>query len=134
MRPIRVLIADDHPDVLSALVSLVESDSRFVVVGTAANGADAHRLAGENRVDLVLLDVNMPGGGAPAAQAILALEEPPILVAISAESGSTVIEEMMRAGAAGYLTKGRIGDRLTDLLARYAGGEAVDDTSVAGGP
>jgi DNA-binding NarL/FixJ family response regulator len=122
---IRVLIADDHPGVLSALVSVLEVDPRFAVVGTASTGAEACHLAGEGRLDLVLLDVHMPGGGAAAAKAMTALRQPPIVVAISAESGSGVVEEMLRAGAVGYLTKGRIGDMLPDLLIRCAEGEVI---------
>ncbi len=133
MGRIRVLIADDHPAVLSALVSVLEVDPRFAVVDTVTTGAEAYRVAEEGRVDLVLLDVHMPGGGPEAAKAMLALRPPPVVVAISAESGAGVVEQMIRAGAVGYLTKGRVGDMLPDLLVRCADGEVVLATPAAAG-
>ena len=133
MGRIRVLIADDHPEVLSALVSVIEGDPRFTVVGTASTGPEASQAAAKGRVDLVLLDVHMPGGGPAAAQAMTALRPPPVVVAISAESGSGVVEQMLRAGAVGYLTKGRVGDMLPDLLVRCAEGEVILATPAAGG-
>jgi DNA-binding NarL/FixJ family response regulator len=125
MRRIRTVVADDHPDMVSALVSALEGDSRFTVVATALSGPEAERVARRTSPDVVLLDVRMPGGGAVAARAITALPRPPVVVAVSAYSSPTAVEEMMGAGAAGYLTKGRIGSLLPDLVARCVDGELV---------
>ena len=130
---IRVLVADDHEQMLAAIVSVLEDDPRFEVVGTAATGADAHRIAAELPVDVALLDVNMPGSGVVAAELIAALPHAPAVVAISAQSGAWVVEEMLRAGAVGFVTKGRVGDTLPDLLARCADGEVVLATPAAAG-
>lgn len=133
MRRIRVLIADDHSEMLSALVSVLEDDRRFTVVGTATTGADALRMAAETLVDLALLDVHMPDGGPATAEAMTALPRPPAVVAISAQAGAGVVEEMLRAGAVGYLTKGRVGDSLPDLLVRCVEGEVVLATPAGAG-
>lgn len=133
MRRIRVLIADDHSEMLSALASVLEDDRRFTVVGTATTGADALRLAAETPVDLALLDVHMPDGGPATAEAMTALPRPPAVVAISAQAGAGVVEEMLRAGAVGYLTKGRVGDSLPDLLVRCVEGEVVLATPAGAG-
>ena len=134
MRPqIRVLVADDHAGMLSAMVSVIEADPRFTVVATAATAEDAHLLAAEGDLDVVLLDVNMPGGGVTAAELITALPLAPAVVAISAQSGMNVVEEMLRAGAVGYVTKGRIGDTLPEVLARCADGEVVLATTSGAG-
>lgn len=122
---IRVLVADDHLDMLAAIVSVLEDDSRFTVVATATTADEALALAQTMPVDLALLDVNMPGNGVTAARALADLARPPVVVAISAQSGGAVVEEMLRAGAVGYVTKGRVGDGLPDLLARCAEGEVV---------
>lgn len=122
---IRVLVADDHREMLAAIVSVIEDDDRFAVVGTAATADEAVTLAQETRVDLALLDVTMPGNGVTAARALAELPRPPVVVAISAQSGGAVVEDMLRAGAVGYVTKGRVGDGLPDLLARCADGEVV---------
>ncbi|HSE07343.1 MAG TPA: response regulator transcription factor [Nocardioidaceae bacterium] len=133
MRRIRVLIADDHPGFTSALVSVLEADPRFIVAATATTGEEALRLAAETPVDVALLDVHMPFGGPAAAEALAALPYPPALVAISAQSGQAVVEEMLRAGAVGYLTKGRVGAVLPDLLARCVEGEVILATPAAAG-
>jgi len=125
MRPIRVLIADDHPDVLTALASVVEDDPRFVVVGTATTGHEAVRLATGIPVDLALLDVHMPGGGLAAVEALKELPAAPVVVAISAQSAPSLVDEMAHAGASGYVVKGHVGEALPDVLARCAAGEVV---------
>ena len=131
MRRIRVLVADDHPAMLSALVRVLEEDRRFVVVGTATDG-DETMVRGEAlRPDLVLLDVNMPCGGPPLARSLTALTPRPAVVAISAQSASSLVEEMVRAGVVGFVTKGRVGDGLGDLLVRCAEGEVVLASSTA---
>jgi two-component system nitrate/nitrite response regulator NarL len=122
---IRVLVADDHRDMLAAIVSVIEDDERFSVVATAATADEAVAGVLQTPVDLALLDVNMPGNGVAAARALADLPRPPVVVAISAQSGGGVVEEMLRAGAVGYVTKGRVGDGLPDLLARCADGEVV---------
>ena len=131
MARIRVLIADDHKEVLSALVSVLDDDARFTVVGTAASGDEACGIVREGGVDVVLLDVNMPGGGAGAARALTSVRPQPVVVAISAESGSGIVADMVRAGATGYLTKGCAGEALPDLLARCARGEVMLATPAA---
>jgi DNA-binding NarL/FixJ family response regulator len=121
----RVLIADDHPQMLSALVSAVANDARFEVAATATNGASAVRIATESRIDVALIDVRMPGGGPALAAALTALPRPPVVVAISAETSIATVADMVAAGAVGYLAKGRIGDALPELLGRCVGGEVV---------
>jgi DNA-binding NarL/FixJ family response regulator len=125
MRPIRVLVVDDHHEMLSAMVSVLSDDPRFAVAGTATTGEEAVRLAETSTIDAVLLDVNMPGGGAATASALSTMSPAPVVVAISAHLGAASVEDMVRAGAVGYLAKGRVGDTLPDLLARCVEGEVV---------
>ena len=122
---IRVLVADDHRDMLAAIVSVLEDDERFAVVATAGTADEAVAVARDTPLDVALLDVSMPGNGVAAARAMADLARPPVVVAISAQSGGAVVEEMLRAGAVGYVTKGRVGDGLPDLIARCADGEVV---------
>ena len=84
----------------------------------------------------MLLDVRMPGGGAAGGPRPAALPRsrrrpgttgrhaPPVVVAVSAHTGASVVVSMLRAGVSGYLAKGRLG-ALPDLLARCADGEVV---------
>lgn len=128
---IRVLVVDDHPDMVAAIVSVLDDDPRFGVSGTARTGDEALDLLRTAPVDVVLLDVNMPGGGPAVAEAVRNLDDPPVVVALSAHSGSASVEAMVRAGAMGYLTKGHAGDHLGDCIARCAAGEVILATPAA---
>ncbi|MFC4785697.1 response regulator [Nocardioides sp. MAHUQ-72] len=126
MPAIRVLVADDDADFRGALAEVLEADRRFSVVGKAACGDEAIALARELRPDVVLLDVRMPGGGPEAARSLTTGGAPyPTVVAVSAQTGASGVVDMLRAGAVGYLAKGRLGAQLPDLVARAAGGEVV---------
>ena len=129
MTRIRVAIGDDDAGVRSALADVLTADPRFTVVGTAATGEELCRLTSRVPADVVLLDVRMPGGGADAAQTLRTCppapgSRPPAVVAVSAHTGAATVASMLRAGAVGYLAKGRL-SRLPDLVARCAGGEVV---------
>ena len=129
MTPIRVLVADDDAAVRTALVDVLTADGRFVVVGTAGSGREALTAAAATRTDVVLLDVRMPGGGAEGTYALrsmtaLGLPPAPLVIAVSADTGASTVAAVLRAGAVGYLTKGRLG-ALPDLVVRCVEGEVV---------
>ena len=65
--PIRVLVVDDHRSSRNALTMVLELDGRFAVVGTAATGREAVRLAKRAEADVVLMDMSMPILDGPAA-------------------------------------------------------------------
>ena len=131
MRRFRVLVADNHPAMLSALVRVLEEDCRFVVAASATEADETVVRAEALRPDLVLLDLNMPRGGPALARSLAALTPPPAVVAICAHSTSSLVEEVVRAGVVGFMTKGRVGDGLGDLLVRCAEGEVVLASSTA---
>lgn len=120
---IRVVVADDDDDMRSALLDVLSADPRFDVVGSAATGVELMALAGDSRPSVVLLDVRMPGGGVEAAAALTSAPNPPVVVAVSANTEVATVLAMLRAGASGYLGKGRLGASLPDLVARCAAGE-----------
>ena len=124
-RVISVAVADDDPGFTEALVDVLEADPRFRVVGTAATGEDLVDLVAQADPDVVLLDVQMPRGGAAAARALTRTGRGPVVVALSAQTGATHVLAMLRAGAQGYLAKGRVGHDLPDLVARCARGDVV---------
>ena len=68
-RAIRVVVADDHATVLSAMVKVIEGEPGFEVLRAVDNGLDAVAAARETGADLVVIDVQMPSGGAVAAAA-----------------------------------------------------------------
>jgi DNA-binding NarL/FixJ family response regulator len=131
-RTVRVVVADDHQTVLAALVKALEDEPGFDVVGSAPTGTDAVDLARETHADLVVVDVQMPGGGAEAAQRLLQLRPAPVVVAISGQSSATTVEDLLRAGVTGFVTKGHAGSDLIEVLQRCARGEVVLAAAAAG--
>lgn len=103
---IRVVVADDNELLRAGLVTVLDSDEGIEVVGQAADGPDAVRLAHELAPDLVLMDVEMPGGDGITAIARLRTEAPAVrcLVLTMFDLDDYVLEAL-RAGAAGFLLK-----------------------------
>jgi len=103
---IRVVIADDHQLVRTGLARLVEGWPNMTVLGTAADGAEAVRLATLRRPDVVLMDISMPNmGGVEATRRIAAaLPSVQVVILTSFDDRSTV-GEALDAGAIGYLLK-----------------------------
>jgi DNA-binding NarL/FixJ family response regulator len=103
---IRILLADDHQIVRDGLRALLEKEPDMEVVGEAADGRTAVRLALKLRPQIVLIDVSMPDmNGVEAARQILA-EAPDIKVlALSMHADKRYVGAMLRAGAVGYLLK-----------------------------
>ena len=122
---IRVVIADDDDDMRAALHDVLDADGRFLVIGTASTSDALLHLAACEQPDVVLVDVRMPGGGIAAATALSELREPPVIIAVSASTEPSTVISMLRAGATGYLAKGRIGHSLPELVARCADGQVM---------
>jgi len=102
----RILIADDHRIVREGLRRLLESREEFSVVGEAANGEEAVRLASLEMPDVVLMDITMPKMSGIDAIREFQLRgiETKVLV-LSMHESAGFVEESLRAGAAGYLVK-----------------------------
>jgi len=103
---IRVLIVDDHPVVRDGLRGIFAGDPDFEVVGEAADGAEAIAQAGRQPVDVVLMDLRMPGvGGVEAITRLRAgFPEIHVLVLTTYDSDRDVLPAI-EAGATGYLLK-----------------------------
>jgi DNA-binding NarL/FixJ family response regulator len=103
---IRIMLAEDHNLVRAGLEQLLGRADDFAVVGVAADGEEAVRLAAECRPDVVLMDLVMPGvDGIEATRRIRAAEDPPVVVVLTSFSDRDHIFRALKAGAAGYLLK-----------------------------
>lgn len=106
MGKIRVVIADDHAVVRQGLKLLIQEDAELQVTGEARTGRDAVQLTQEQRPDVVLMDVVMPGmGGLEATRQITNTHPATKVLILSSYSGDECVREMLRAGAVGYVTK-----------------------------
>lgn len=106
MKPIRVLLADDHTLVLAGIRGLLTNLAGVEVVGEAADGHETLRLAEALRPDIVLLDIGMPGlNGLEVAQRLNGLDPAIRVVILSMHLSEEYVLRALRAGAAGYLLK-----------------------------
>ncbi|ELS52661.1 response regulator [Streptomyces viridochromogenes] len=125
---IRVLLADDQALLRSAFRVLVDSEPDMEVVGEASDGAEAVRLAGEARADVVLMDIRMPGTDGLAATRMIsadpALAHVRVVILTTFEVDDYVVQSL-RAGASGFLGKGSEPDELLSAIRIAAGGEAL---------
>lgn len=128
---IRVLLADDHHLVRRGFRRLLEDDPRIEVVGEAANGDEAIRLAAELRPQVVVMDAAMPGtNGMAATRAIRAATPQIAVLMLSMHSEETVVQQAMDAGASGYILKNVVDLDLAAAIVRVAAGEKVIDQSL----
>jgi DNA-binding NarL/FixJ family response regulator len=110
---IRVVIVDDYDGIRAAVRKILEREGDIVVVGEAGNGPQAIHLAGEQRPDILLLDVEMPGMGGEEVVRQLRETQPEVRVlALSAHDDLPYVRAMMDNGADAYISK----DEAPDLL------------------
>jgi DNA-binding NarL/FixJ family response regulator len=116
-KEISVLIADDHPLMLDGLAALIESEPGFVLAGRASNGVQAFQAYLTLRPDVVLIDLNMPGGsGIDAIRQIKAVNSGAKIVVLSAYEGEEDIFRAIDSGASAYLLKQSDAEQILQCL------------------
>ncbi len=130
--PIRLLIADDHPVVRDGLSNMFARDPEFEVLGEAADGSEAVRLAAILQPDVILMDLRMPRMDGLTAITELARRgiAARILVLTTYDTDSHVLPAI-EAGATGYLLKDAPRDELLRAVRAAAHGEAALSPAVA---
>lgn len=104
---IKVLVVDDHDLVRSGIVRLLSDADNINVVGEASCGEDAIKIARDQEIDVVLMDINMPGIGGLEATRKLARSHPDLkVIAVTACDDGPFAARLMQAGAAGFMGKG----------------------------
>jgi len=118
------MLVDDHPLVRDGLRARLETAPHFLVVAEAATGAEAIERAGQGGIDLVLMDINMPGGSGLDATAQLHARWPGIVVLVlSMHDKREYVTQAIALGARGYVLKDAPGkDIVTAIDTVMAGG------------
>jgi len=128
----RILLADDHPVVRQGLKRILAEAFGNVVVGEAGNAQEALEQTRRHKWDVALLDITMPGRSGLEVLKEIKQEKPalPVLVlSIHAEDRYAI--RALRAGAAGYLTKESVPERLVTAIKKIAGGGKYISESLA---
>ncbi|NGO78085.1 response regulator transcription factor [Streptomyces sp. YC504] len=133
MTAVRVLLADDQPLVRSGLRVLIADAPDIEVVGEAGTGAEAVRLAGELRPDVVVMDIRMPGmDGIEATGRITAAHPATRVLMLTTFDEDEYVYGSLRAGASGFLVKDMALDDILTAVRVVAGGDGLIAPSVTG--
>jgi DNA-binding NarL/FixJ family response regulator len=131
-KPIRVLIADDHPVVREGFSAIVDVEDDIQVVAQAADGREAVRLARELQPDVVLMDLVMPNLDGVAAIEMIREELPQThILILTTYADDEHILAGIQAGARGYLLKDALPDELVQAIRVVAEGGSLLQPAVA---
>jgi DNA-binding NarL/FixJ family response regulator len=131
-RPIRIVVADDHPVVRGGLVAMLRTIPGLDVVGEASDGDAAALAVLEHRPDVVLMDVRMPGkDGIEATRKIRELAPDCRVLMLTMFDDDATVFTAMQAGAQGYLLKDAEQDEIVRAVHGVVAGEAIFGPGVA---
>ncbi|MEJ7715444.1 MAG: response regulator transcription factor [Thermoleophilaceae bacterium] len=118
------MIADEHAATRAGIRTVLE-DAGFDICGEVTDAQAAVQTAARERPELALLDVDIPGSGIAAAEAITARVPETSVVMLTASTADADLFDALRAGAVGYLLKGTDSARLVHALRGVLAGEAA---------
>lgn len=129
---LRVFLADDHPVVLAGIKALVTADSGLEVVGEAADGHAALRLASELKPDIAILDISMPGlNGVRVAEMLRTACPRCKILALTVHEDRGYLRQLLEIGVSGYMLKRSAAEELVRAIRAVARGGLYLDPAVA---
>ena len=129
---IRILLVDDHELFRAGVGSILRNQEGMRVVGECATGEQAIKAVREEMPDLVLMDVNMPGvGGIEATRKILQLAPQVKVVAVTVLSEDPFPNQLLDAGARGYISKGSGSEEMLEAIRMVMRGHYYISSDVA---
>lgn len=129
---IRVMVVDDHDLVRTGISRMLDDVSGIDVIGEACSGEEAVQLARKLEPDVVLMDVKMPGiGGLEATKKMLRHDDGLRVIAVTVCEEEPFPSRLMKAGAAGYLTKGAALDEMVRAIKVVHAGQRYISPQIA---
>ncbi|HZO13439.1 MAG TPA: response regulator transcription factor [Polyangiaceae bacterium] len=114
---LRILLADDHVTVRQGLKMLIESQGDMTVVSEASDGAAAVEQARTLRPDVVVMDISMPGmNGLVATRTLKSIQPDSVIVILTRHGDDAYLQELLRAGADGYVLKQSAASELVQAI------------------
>jgi two-component system response regulator NreC len=132
MKPIRLMLVDDHEVIRVGLKTFLQTQPDFEVVAEANNGEDAINLAIELIPDVILMDITMPNvDGMEATRRLKILCPQSLVLALTVHDDKQYLMQMMAAGASGYITKQAAADDLVEAIHTIAAGNVYLQPALA---
>jgi DNA-binding NarL/FixJ family response regulator len=124
----RIVLADDHPIVLTGLRNLIESEPDFAVVGEATSGPEALRVIRETRPDIAIVDISMPGfSGIVLARRLSDQAIDTKILVLTLHEDRAYLRQALDAGVHGYVVKRSAAANLVSAIRSViAGGNYID--------
>lgn len=131
--PLRILLADDHVTVRHGLKLLIDTQPDMKVISEASDGKTAMQSALVLKPDVIVMDISMPGMNGLAATRALKQKQPGVvIVTLTRHGDDAYVQELLRAGVAGYVLKQSAPTELLQAIrAAAAGGQYLDSTLTA---
>ncbi len=131
-KTIGVMLVDDHAVVRMGFRLLLEGSREIKVLGEADSGEDAVRRFAELKPDIIVMDISMPGiGGLEAIERILAKDPGIRILVLSAHEDAMHARRVLKAGAAGYLTKRSAAEELIHAIGMVHQGKTYLEPGIA---
>lgn len=132
MAKIRVVLTDDHAVVRMGFRLLLQGTHDIEVVGEAENGEEAVKRFVELKPDVLVMDLSMPGmGGLEAITRVLAKDDHARILILSAHEDTIHPKRVLKAGAAGYLSKRSAAEELIQAIRQVASGKMYMEAAIA---
>jgi len=128
----RIVLADDHPIVLTGLRNLIESESDFAVVGEATSGPEALKVIRDARPDIAIIDISMPGmSGIVLTRRLSEEAKDTKILVLTLHEDRAYLRQALDAGARGYVVKRSAAANLVSAVRSViAGGIYIDPAIV----
>jgi two-component system NarL family response regulator len=131
---VRLALADDHRLLRESLRNMLAAEEDLQVVAEASDGPGAVAVALREVPDVLVLDIRMPGvNGIEIARELRARNSPVRVLALTAYDDKRFVQEMLKAGAAGYVTKTAAAAELAEAIRRVARGESYLSSEIQRG-